>query len=80
MAVQDRGITFLDLTWIIQNDNMSYEALSLARWIINLVAIDNTSLDVLAVNADVEIDNVTWNSLRNIYMVHLDRPNLSCLA
>lgn len=78
MAIQDWGITVLDLTWMVKNDDLSGEVNGFLGWVVLEVGTDVTSLDVLNGDVlDVETDVVTWDGFWEHFVMHFDRFDLS---
>lgn len=76
VAIQDGGITILDLTGVVQDDDLGGEVLDTDGRVVLGVGGDETTLDILDGQVlDVETDVVTGVGLRDLLVVHLDRLN-----
>jgi len=78
VAIKDWAVTVLDLTRVGHDDNLSLEVLASLGGVLGLVRSNETSLDLL--DGDVlaiESDVVTWDSLLERLVVHLDRFDFS---
>jgi len=78
VAIENWGVSLLDFTWVVQDDDLSVEALALGGWVVLGVRAHITSSDVLDGDVlDVEADVVAWYTLWDLGVVHLDRLDLS---
>merc|ERR1711884_806136 len=78
VAIEHRGVTLLDLTGVVQDDDLGVEALALLGRVALAVGAHVASSDVLDGDVlDVEADVVAWKSLRDLGVVHLDGFDLS---
>jgi len=78
VAIQDWGVTFLDLTWVVQDDDLGVERLRLEGWIVFGVGAHVSSSDVFDGDVlDVEADVVAWKTFWDLGVVHLDGFDLS---
>jgi len=78
VAIQDGGVTLLDLTRVVQDDDLSVESLGLLGGVVFGVGADVTPADVLDGDVlDVETDVVTWDTLVEGLVMHLDGFDLS---
>lgn len=73
VAIEHRGITGSDLTGMVEDDDLGVERLtSLGRVILGVTG-HVTPTDLLDGNVlDVEADVVTWETLRKLFVVHLN--------
>ena len=77
MAIKDWGVSVLDLTWMVEDDNLGDEHLGVSAWVVLGVGSDVASLDILDGEIlDVEADVVTWESLLDLLVMHLDGLDL----
>jgi len=73
VAIQDWGVTFLDFTWVVQDDDLGVEGFGFSGWVVFAVRADVTSSDVFDGDVlDVETDVVTWYTLWDLSVVHFD--------
>merc|ERR1711976_596623 len=78
VAIENWGVTLLDFTWVVQDDDLSVEALALGGWVVLAVGAHITSSDVLDGDVlDVEADVVAWYTLWDLGVVHFDGLDLS---
>ena len=78
MAIKNWSVTVHDLTWMVHNDNLSLEPLGISGWHVLGVGGDETSLDILdRETLDVETNIVSWNSLSDLLVMHLDGLDFS---
>ena len=78
MAIQDWGVAVGDLTRVVEDDNLSKEVLGGEGGLVLGVGCDVTTTDVLDGDVlDVEANVVTGDSLRESFVVHLDRLDFS---
>jgi len=78
VAIENWGVTLLDFTWVVQDDDLSVEALALGGWVVLAVGAHVTSSDVLDGDVlDVEADVVAWYTLWDLGVVHFDGLDLS---
>mmetsp|Transcript_4318 Transcript_4318/g.4079 ORF Transcript_4318/g.4079 Transcript_4318/m.4079 type:complete len:485 (+) Transcript_4318:154-1608(+) len=74
MAIENGGVSGLDLTRVVQDNNLSGKALGTLGGIVLGVTADVSTLDVLDRDVlDVETNVVSGVSLRERLVVHLDR-------
>jgi len=78
MAIQDRRVSVLDLSRVVEDDDLSEEVLALLGWVVlrvggNIATTDFFDGDVL----DVEANVVTGKSLGKGLVVHFNRFDLS---
>nr|XP_033818173.1 potassium channel subfamily T member 2-like [Geotrypetes seraphini] len=79
VTVQHRCITSTNLASMIQDANLCCEASSLLGWIIFAVTSNNIKTDIFDRDIlNIETDIVTWKSLAQCFMVHLNRFYFSC--
>ena len=73
MAIQDWGVTFLDFTRVVQDDDLGVEGFGLAGWVFLAVRAHVTSSDVFDGDVlDVKSDVVAWKTFWDLGVVHLD--------
>ena len=73
VAIENWGISGVDLTWVVKDDDLSEEHFSIGGWVILGVRGDVTSLDVLnGDTSDVEANVVTWKGSIDLFVMHLD--------
>jgi len=73
VAIEDWSVTFLDLTWVVQDDDLGIEGLGLSSWVFFRVRADITSSDVFNGDVlDVESDVVTRDTFGDGFVVHFD--------
>merc|ERR550525_994533 len=78
VAIQDRGVTLLDLTGVVQDDDLGVEGGGLLGGVVLRVGSDVTPPDLLDGDVlDVETDVVAWDGLGKGLVVHLDGLDLS---
>jgi len=73
VAIQNWGVSVTDLTWVVKNDNLSFEVVATLSWLVLGIRADESSFDIL--NGDslnVESDVVTRVSLWENFVVHFD--------
>lgn len=74
VAIQDWSVTSTDLTWVVEDDDLGVEGVAALWWIVLGVTADVSSSNFLDGDVlDVETDVVTWNTLGELLVVHLDR-------
>jgi len=73
VAIQNWGISSLDLTWVVQNDDLSIETGGLFGWVVLTVTSNITSLKVLNWDVfNVETNIVSWDSFSQRFVMHFD--------
>ena len=73
MAIEDWSVTSHDLTWMVHDDDLGLEVLSIHSWGVLGIGSDVTSLNIRdGKTLDVETNIVTWLSLEDLLMMHLD--------
>ena len=78
MAIEDGCVTILDLTGMVEHDDLSEEGFGILARVVLGVRSDVASLDFLDGEVlDVEADVVTWGSLFDHLVMHLDGFDLS---
>jgi hypothetical protein len=74
MAVKDRCVAGANLTWVVEDDDLSIERVGAFGWIILGISGDIASTDFLDRDIlDVEANIVTWNPFGELFVMHLDR-------
>jgi len=78
MAIENRGVSLLDFTGVVEDDDLSVETLGLLGGVVLAVRADVTTSDVLDGHVlDVESDVVTWLTGLELSVVHLYGLDLS---
>jgi len=73
VAIENWGVTFLDFTWVVQDDDLGVEGFGFSGWVVFAVRADVTSSDIFDGDVlDVETDVVTWYTLWDLGVVHFD--------
>jgi hypothetical protein len=73
MAIEDWRVTVHDLTWMVHDDNLSLEGVSVLGWLSLGVGGDETSLNIGGGESlNVETNIVSRNSLSDLLVMHLD--------
>jgi len=78
MAIKYWSVAVHDLTWMVHNDDLSFEKFSIHGWGVLGIGGNITSLDISDRKIlNVESNIVTWNSFFDLLVMHLDRFTLS---
>jgi len=78
MAIKDGSVTILDLTWMVEDDDLSDEHIGIRARVVLGVRSDVTSLDILDGQVlDVETNVVTGKGSLDLLVMHLDGLDLS---
>lgn len=78
VAIQDWGISSVDLTWVVHDDDLGLEGFGFLGWVFLGVGGDVSSSDILdGQSLDVETDVVSWEGLQELFVVHFDGLNIS---
>ena len=78
MAIEDGCVSVLDLSGMVEDDDLSNEHLGIRAWVVLGVRSDIASLDILDGQVlDVEANVVTWEGLLDLLVMHLDGLDLS---
>ena len=73
MAIQNWGVSSVDLTWVVKDDDLSEEHFGISGWGILCGRGDLNPLDVLNGDvSDVEANVVTWKGSIDLFVMHLD--------
>ena len=73
MAVDDRSITFMNISWVGEDDDLCNEAIGFARRVVSLVSAYIPSPNIfLGYISNAESDVVSCDRLRNLFMVDLN--------
>lgn len=73
VAVEHWGVSIVDLTWVVHDDDLSLEGTDFFGWIILDITGNTTSSDILDTNIlDVESDVITWNGFLELFVMHFD--------
>jgi hypothetical protein len=77
MAIQNRGISILNLTGVIKNDNLSKEGNSFSGWVCFSVTGNISSFNFFNRNIfDIETDVVTWDGFSQLFVMHFNGFNI----
>jgi len=78
VAIQDGAISVLDLSWMVQDDDLGQEVLAFTSGVVLGVRADITSFDVLDRDGfNVESDVVTGLGFGQSFMMHFNGLNVS---
>ena len=77
VGVENRGVSCSDCGGVLQNDNLSYKLVSNLWWVVNMTTNVSSADIVLADTTDVPADVVSWESLWNFFVVHLNGFNFT---
>lgn len=78
VAVQNWGVSILNLSRVIHNNDLSKESFNLSWGIILRVSCNISSLDILNWETfNVESDIVSWNSFRDRFVMHFNWFNVT---
>ena len=78
VAIEDGGVAVLDLTWMVEDDDLSDEHIGIRARVVLGVRSDVTSLDILDGQVlDVETNVVTGKGSLDLLVMHLDGLDLS---
>jgi hypothetical protein len=78
MAIQNWGISVLDLTGVVHDDDLSGESSTFSSWVVLRVRADHTSSDIFNGNVfDVESDVVTGGGFTQRFVMHFYGFNFS---
>jgi len=78
VAIKNWSVTSTDLTWVVKDDDLGVEGLGTLWWVVLGVTGNVTTADFLDGNVlDVETDVVSWETLGELLMVHLDGLDFS---
>lgn len=73
VAVEDWSVTGTDLTWVIEDDDLGVERVAALWWVVLGVTGDVATTNLLHGDVlDVEADVVTWKTLGELFVVHLN--------
>ena len=83
VAIEDWSVTFLDFTWVVQDDDLGIEGSCFLGWIFFRIRAHVSSSDIFDGDVldgdvldgdvlDVESDVVAWNTFGKCFVVHLD--------
>jgi len=73
VAIEDGGISGLDLSWMVENDDLCEEVNGFSGWVVFLVSTDVSSFDVFDGNVfNVETDVVPWDGFGQLLVMHFD--------
>ncbi len=73
VAIEDWCVTSTDLTRVVKNDDLGVEGSGLLGWVVLGVGTNVSSSDILDGNVlDVETNVVSWETLNELLVVHLD--------
>ena len=78
VAIQNWSVTSTDLTRVVKNDDLSVEGLGTLWWILLGVTSNVTTTDFLDRDVlDVETNVVTWDTLDELFVMHLNGLDFS---
>ena len=78
VAIENWGVSLLDLTWMVQDDDLSEEVSSILSGVILGVGGDETSSEILDGQVlDVETNVITWLGFGEGFVMHFDGLALS---
>jgi len=78
VTIQDWSVTSTDLTWVVKDNDLGVEGLGTLWRVVLGVTSDVTTANFLDGDVlDVESDIVTWKTLNELLVVHLDRLDFS---
>jgi hypothetical protein len=78
VAIQDWSISSTNLTWVVEDDDLSVEGLRTLRWVVLGVTADVASANFLDRDVlDVETNVVTGLTLSKLLVVHFDGLDFS---
>jgi hypothetical protein len=73
VAIDDGGVTVLDLTRVVHDDNLREERSDFLSWIILCIGCNVSSADVFYRNTpDIETNIVTWLGFSKGFVEHFD--------
>jgi len=73
MAIQDWGISVLDLTGVVHDNNLGSESSTFSGGVVLGVRADHTSSNIFDGNVfNVESDIVTWGGFGQSFVMHFD--------
>jgi len=73
VAIEDGGISGLDLSWMVENDDLCEHVNGFSGWVVFLVSTDVSSFDVFDGNVfNVETDVVPWDGFGQLLVMHFD--------
>jgi len=73
VAIEYWGVLVADLTWMVEDNDLSLEGFGLLGWVFFAVGGNMSTTDILDGDVlDVESNVVTWNSLFEGFVMHLD--------
>lgn len=77
VAIKDRGVTGTDLSRVVEDNDLGVERSGLLGGVVLRVGTDVSSSNVLDGHVlHVETDVVSWETLGDLLVVHLDRLDL----
>jgi len=78
VAIKNWSITSTNLTWMVEDDDLSVEGFSTLWWIVLGVTSDVSTTNFLDGDVlDVEADVVSWNTLDELFVVHFNGLDFS---
>ena len=78
VAIQDGSVPGTDLTRVVEDDDLGVEGFSSLRWVVLGVTADVATTNLLDGDVlDVESNVVTWDTLAELFVVHLDGLDFS---
>jgi len=78
MAIENWGVSVLDLSWMVEDDDLGDEHLGVSAGVVLGVGSDVASLDILDGQVlNVETNVITWVGCLDLLVMHLDGLDLS---
>jgi hypothetical protein len=73
VAIEYWGVLVADLTWMVEDNDLSCEGFGFLGWVFFAVGSNMSTTDILDGDVlDIESNVVTWNSLVEGFVMHLD--------
>lgn len=73
VAIEYWGVLVADLTWMVEDNDLSFEGFGFLGWVFFAVGSNMSTTDILDGDVlDIESNVVTWNSLFEGFVMHLD--------
>jgi len=73
VAIEYWGVLVADLTWMVEDNDLSCEGFGFLGWVFFAVGSNMSTTDILDGDVlDIESNVVTWNSLFEGFVMHLD--------
>ena len=77
VAVDDWGVSFFNGSWMVNDNNLGHELFDFFGRINHGISCNESSLDLVNFELDVETDVVSGVGELNLFMVHFDGFNVS---